>query len=154
LKNKKLKLLWFTSIACNGGAHSFLNYGHLDIFLDNFDFIYHPMIESNYTLKDILTKDLDCDVLLIEGSISPEYKKDDTPIINIINKYAQIVKKIVTVGTCATFGGIFRESRYSYTTGLHFDKEKSTFLFKNLKDKMFFPKFISLNRVSSLLPKR
>ena len=135
MKNKKLKLLWFTSIACNGGAHSFLNYEHLDIFLDNFDFIYHPMIESNHTLKDILTKDLDCDVLLIEGSISPEYKKDDTPIINIINKYAQIVKKIVTVGTCATFGGIFRESRYSYTTGLHFDKEKSTFLFKNLKDK-------------------
>ena len=134
MKNKT-KLLWITSIACNGNSHSFLNYEHLDNFLDNFEFIYHSIIDSNYAFKDIVEKNIDCDILLIEGSISPEYKKNSIPIINIINKYAQIAKKIVTVGTCATFGGIFRDSGYSYTTGLHFDKEKSTFLFKNLKEK-------------------
>jgi hydrogenase small subunit len=129
------KILWLTSIACHGNAHSFLNYDELEIFLDNFEFIYHPIIESPYTLEDIIYKDLDCDILLIEGAVSPEYKKAGEPIINIINKYATKAKKIVTVGTCATFGGIFKDSGYAYATGLHFSKEKSTFLFSSLKDK-------------------
>jgi hydrogenase small subunit len=131
----KTKLLWLSMIACNGNAHSFLNYNELDVFLDNFEFIYHPIIDSDYILQDIIDKDIDCDILILEGAISPEYKKSDEPVINIINKYASKVKKIVTVGTCATFGGIFKESGYSYTTGFHFSKDKPTFLFNSLKDK-------------------
>jgi hydrogenase small subunit len=131
----KIKLLWLTSISCNGNAHSFLNYNELEIFLDNFEFIYHPIIESDYDLEDVITKDLECDILLIEGAISAEYKKADEPIINIINKYASKVQKIVTVGTCATFGGIFKDSKYAYSTGLHFSQEDLTFLFNNIKDK-------------------
>ena len=131
----KIKLLWLTSISCNGNAHSFLNYPQLEIFLDYFEFIYHPILESEYTLEDIIHKDIQCDILLIEGAISSEYKKIDEPIVNIINKYALRVKKIVTVGTCATFGGIFKQSGYAYTTGLHFDEENPTFLFSNLKNK-------------------
>jgi len=131
----KLKLLWLTSISCNGNAHSFLNYEQMQLFLDNFEFVYHPLLESSYTLIDIINKDIECDVLLIEGAISPEYKKANIPIINIINKYAKKVKKIVTVGTCATFGGIFRHSGYSFTTGLHFDQDKPNFLFNSFKDK-------------------
>ncbi len=131
----KLKILWLSSITCNGNAHSFLNYENLDILLDNFEFIYHPIIESKYNLNDIIYKDLYCDILILEGAISPEYNKVNEPIINIINKYASRVHKIVTVGTCATFGGIFRDSGYAYTTGLHFDGEKPTFLFTSLKDK-------------------
>ena len=131
----KTKLLWLTSISCNGNAHSFLNYPQLDIFLDNFEFIYHPILESNYSLEEIISQDIDCDILLIEGSISSEYKKVNTPIINIINKYASKVRKIVTVGTCATFGGIFRASGYAYTTGLHFEEYKPTFLFQTFKKK-------------------
>ena len=131
----KIKLLWLTSIACNGNAHSFLNYNELEVFLDNFEFIYHPIIESDYCLEDIIQKDLDCDILLIEGAISSEYKKANEPIINIINKYASKVKKIITVGTCATFGGIFKHSGYSYATGFHFNEDKPTFLFSSLKEK-------------------
>jgi hydrogenase small subunit len=131
----KTKLLWLSMIACNGNAHSFLNYNELEVFLDNFEFIYHPIIDSDYILQDIIDKDIDCDILILEGAISPEYKKSDEPVINIINKYASKVKKIVTVGTCATFGGIFKESGYSYTTGFHFSKDKPTFLFNSLKDK-------------------
>jgi hydrogenase small subunit len=107
----------------------------MEQFLDNFEFIYHPIIETSYTLEDIIKKDLDCDILLLEGAISSEFTKADEPILNIINKYAQIAQKIVTVGTCATFGGIFKNSGYSYTTGLHFDEDKPTFLFSSLKDK-------------------
>ena len=132
---KKLKILWLTGIACNGNAHSFLNYPNLSQFMDNFEFIYHPIIDSLFTLDDIISKELECDILILEGAISLEYKKADEPIINIINKYASRVTKIVTVGTCATFGGIFRQSGYSYTTGLHFDEEKPTFLFKSLQNK-------------------
>jgi hydrogenase small subunit len=131
----KIKLLWLTSISCNGNTHSFLNYTQLKHFINHFEFIYHPIIDSKYNLHDIISKDLECDILLLEGAISPEFKKADEPIINIINKYAIKSKKIVTVGTCATFGGIFKNSGYSYTTGFHFDKEKPTFLFSSLKDK-------------------
>jgi hydrogenase small subunit len=131
----KTKLLWLTSISCNGNAHSFLNYAQLDVFLDNFEFIYHPIIDSQYCLEDIINKDLDCDILLIEGAISLEYKKANESIVNIINKYASKVKAIVTVGTCATFGGIFKHSGYAYTTGLHFDQKNPTVLFQNFKYK-------------------
>ncbi len=131
----KTKLLWLTSISCNGNAHSFLNYPLIDIFLDKFEFIYHPIINSTYTLEEIVKKDLECDILIIEGTISSEYKKVDVSIINIINKYALKSKKIITVGTCATFGGIFRQSKYAYSTGLHFDQENHTFLFSNIEHK-------------------
>jgi hydrogenase small subunit len=131
----KLKVLWINAIGCNGNAHSFLNYPNLEQFLDNFEFIYHPIIDSIYTLEDIISKDIPCDILILEGAISPEFKKSNEPIFNIINKYASKVSHIITAGTCATFGGIFRQSDYSYTTGLHFDEEKPTFLFSSLKDK-------------------
>ena len=131
----KLKVLWLSAIGCNGNAHSFLNYPQLELILDNFEFIYHPIIDSAYTLEDIISKDLACDVLILEGAISSEFKKANEPIFNIINKYASKVSKIITAGTCATFGGIFRQSDYSYTTGLHFDEEKPTFMFSSLKDK-------------------
>ena len=132
---EKSKILWLSAISCNGNAHSFLNYPQLEIFLDDFEFVYHPIIESKYTLEEIIKTDVDCDILLLEGSISPEFKKVDEPIINIVDRYTHKAKKIITVGTCATFGGIFSQSGYAYTTGLHFDKENPTFLFKSLKDK-------------------
>ena len=133
--HKKLRVLWLSAITCNGNAHSFLNYPSLESFMDDFEFIYHPIIDSPYSFDDIVKKDLDCDILLLEGAISPEFKKVDEPIINLIDKYAHKAKKIITVGTCATFGGIFAQSGYAYTTGLHFNKEEHTFLFKSLKDK-------------------
>jgi len=133
--SKKLKILWLTAITCNGNTHSFLNYPHLDIFMDTFEFIYHPSIDSAYTLNDIINKEIACDILIIEGSISTEYIKADAPIVDIINKYASKVQKIVTVGTCASFGGMFRESDYKDTTGLHFDKERPTSLFEHIKEK-------------------
>ena len=135
MHDKKLKILWLTAISCNGNAHSFLNHPNLEYFMDKFEFIYHPIIDSSYTLEDIIKKDLECDILIIDGAISPEFKKAGESIINILDKYAHKAKKIVTVGTCATFGGIFSQSGYAYTTGLHFDKENPTFLFKSLKDK-------------------
>ena len=131
----KTRVLWLSAIACNGNTHAFLNYPYIEQFLNDFEFIYHPIIDSAYSLEDIVTKDIKCDILLIEGSISEEFKRADVSIVDSILKYSKIAKKIVTVGTCATFGGIFKESGYKETTGLHFDKENPTQRFKHLEDK-------------------
>lgn len=130
-----MRVLWLSSIACNGNTHSFLNYPYMEQFLDDFEFIYHPVIDSNYTLKEIASQIVECDILLIEGSISDEIKRADVRVVDIIKKYSKVVKKIVTVGTCATFGGIFRESQYQDTTGLHFEKDKKIDKFEDLLDK-------------------
>jgi hydrogenase small subunit len=112
-----------------------LNYPHFNQFLKDFEFIYHPVIDSSYTLDDVIKKDLEVDILILEGAVSPGYKKDSEPVFNLISKYGKKSKYIVTAGTCATFGGLFKESGYLYTTGLHFKEQSPTFLFHNLKSK-------------------
>ena len=132
---KRTRVLWLSAISCNGNTHSFLNYPYLEQFLHDFEFIYHPVLESDYSLEDIAACGTACDILLIEGAISSEFKRADVAIMQIIEGYAKEVKKIVTVGTCATFGGIFSESDYENVTGLHFDKEKRTDTFEQYFDK-------------------
>lgn len=132
---QKMKVLWITGLACNGNTHSFINYPNLGQFLENFEFIYHPIIESGYSLEEIVSSPIPCDVLLIEGSLSPEIEKADKKLFTIIKDYSSIVKKIITVGTCATFGGIFRQSEYEDISGLHFDEKNEVDTFKKIKDK-------------------
>lgn len=132
---EKVKVLWITGLACNGNTHSFLNYPNLGQFLDNFEFIYHPIIESEYCLDEIVSRTIPCDVLLIEGSISPEIEKADTKLIDIISNYEKVVSKIITVGTCSTFGGIFRDSEYEDISGLHFNETIEVERFRKIKNK-------------------
>ncbi|WP_324172726.1 hydrogenase [Sulfurimonas sp.] len=132
---EKTRVLWLSAVACNGNTHSFLNYPFLEQFFNDFEFIYHPVIDSEYSLKDIVSKNIACDILLIEGSITPELKRADISVVKIIEKYSNIVSKIVTVGTCATFGGIFKDSQYEDIMGLHFDEDKPSNKFKNIKHK-------------------
>lgn len=131
----RTKVLWLSAIACNGNTHSFLNYPYMEQFLNDFEFIYHPVIDSDYTLEEIVSSEIACDILLIEGSIAEDFQRADISIVSIIQKYSKVVKKIVTVGTCATFGGIFRESDYKNVSGLHFNQELPTDRFKEIKDK-------------------
>jgi len=133
--NDKVQVLWLSAIACNGNTHSFLNYPYMEKFLEDFEFIYHPVIDSNYSLEDIVQKNIQCDILLIEGSISDEFKRADTSIVKIIQKYAKKVQKVVTIGTCATFGGIFSESDYKEASGLHFNKDEKIDKFEDIVDK-------------------
>lgn len=130
-----MKLIWLSLISCNGNTHSFLNYPNLEQFLKDFEFLYHPLLPSKYSLTDLENKEIDFDILILEGSISNEFKKNELNSYELINKLTKKVKKIVTVGTCATFGGIFRDSSYSYTTGLLFNKNSFNFVFSNLKNK-------------------
>lgn len=132
---KKTRVLWLSAIACNGNAHSFLNYPFLEQFLDDFEFIYHPFIETAYSLEEIVTQEIFCDILLIEGALSKEFSRAGVCIEKLVHKYGAIAQHVVTLGTCATFGGIFRESAYAQTTGLHFDQEKKIQTYKDLEQK-------------------
>jgi len=129
-----MKLLWLSALSCYGNVHSFLNYEHLEQFLKDFEFIYHPSIDSKYDLKDIVSKNIACDILLIEGTLEDDLLKADKKIADIIFKYGKKAKKVITVGTCASFGGIFlnnNEKRY----GLHYRKKEEHNRFESLKEK-------------------
>ncbi|ABB44715.1 Ni-Fe hydrogenase, small subunit [Sulfurimonas denitrificans DSM 1251] len=132
---KKMRILWLSAITCNGNTHSFLNYPHMEQFLDDFEFIYHPVIDSKYSLQEIVSNEIECEVLIIEGAISEEFQRGGVPIFEIIKNYSKRVQKILTVGTCATFGGIFRESDYKDTAGMHFDQDRALHNFSDFLDK-------------------
>lgn len=131
----KTKILWLSALTCNGNTHSFLNYPHMEQFLEDFAFIYHPVIDSEYTLQEIASGEIECEILLIEGAIAEDFQRADVSVVEMIKKYSQIVTKVVTVGTCATFGGIFRESDYKDVSGLHFNQELQTERFQEIKAK-------------------
>lgn len=129
-----MKILWLSSLSCNGNVHSLLNYPYLEKFLKDFEFIYHPTFETKYTLKDIVSKDIDCDILIVEGTLEDDLLKADVDIKDLIFRYGKKAKKIVAVGTCASFGGIFlddRKDRY----GLHFRSYESHNRYEELKEK-------------------
>lgn len=131
----KTKVLWLSAITCNGNTHSFLNYPYLEQFLDEFEFIYHPIIDSQYSLQEIVSKEIPCDILLIEGAIAKDFQRAGVSIIDIIQKYMCIVKRVVSVGTCATFGGIFKESDYENVSGVHFLEDVKQERFTSIVEK-------------------
>jgi len=110
-----MKLLWLSALTCHGNVHSFFNYPQIEKFLDDFSFIYHPSLQTPYTLEDIFTHDIACDILLIDGTLEDGLEKFGVEINHVIERYAKKVKKIITVGTCASFGGIFlADNRYGF----------------------------------------
>ena len=132
----KSKILWIQGLACNGNAHSFLNYPKLDQFLRDFTFIYHPIIDSDFSLPEVVDSYHDTDILIIEGSIAKSYKRDGKSIVDTILLYAPRIKKIVTVGTCATFGGLFKDNPYTDSSGLIFLEKEQVYRFSEFFDKV------------------
>lgn len=132
----KTKLLWIQGLSCNGNAHSFFNYPALEQFLEDFSFIHHPLIDSEFSLEEIVSSYHACDILLIEGAIADDFMRGGKRIIDTILLYAPYVKKIVTVGTCATFGGIFKESPYQNSSGFLYHEEKKSERFAHFQDKV------------------
>lgn len=44
----KTQVLWLSALTCNGNTHSFLNYPYMEQFFNDFEFIYHTTIDSQY----------------------------------------------------------------------------------------------------------
>ena len=132
----KTKILWLQALSCNGNAHSFLNYTKLEQFLRDFEFVYHPIIDSESSLKDVVEEYKEIDILLVEGAIADEFQRAGKDIVDTISLYGKKAKKIVTVGTCATFGGVFKDSPYEHSSGFLYLEKERVERFSEFEDKV------------------
>jgi hydrogenase small subunit len=126
-KQTKPRLLWLQAITCNGNTHSFLNHPDLFSILSHYEVVHHPVLESCYTIQDVIGGSVPCDILIIEGSfIESGFIKGGIEVSSIIKNYASKAKHIITAGTCATFGGIFKQKDPENISGFGFDIEEKT----------------------------
>jgi len=122
--NKKPKLLWIQGLTCNGNTHSFLNLPFLSNILDKFELLYHPAILSTYEFSQISCCDLQCDVLIFEGTFDPQMQRNDSSMKKILLHYAKDAEYIIAAGSCASFGGIFKEVSPERNSGILFNEEE------------------------------
>ena len=107
--HSKPKVIWIDAIGCNGCSHSFFNLPYLDNLLEKLDILYHPLLDSDeFKIKE-------CDILVVEGALK-DIQKFNTNLITLIEKLFINAKKVIALGSCASFGGMFGE-------GLIFNKE-------------------------------
>ena len=133
---KKLKLLWLQSLTCNGNSHSFFNHSDLFSILSRFELIYFPLIETKHSLQDVLERKVSCDILIIEGSIKNSLEKNGVDIKELIEHYALEAKHIITAGTCATFGGMFKDFDSENINGFAFNRDEPIDNFSKYKSKI------------------
>ena len=111
ITKKKPTVVWFQAITCNGNTHSLLsaNSNRFELFLNSFNFIYHPSLTIDKSLEDILNQKEKIDFLLIEGSISSNkdlFTLCEDSTFNHLNQLASKANYIIAVGSCASYGGI------------------------------------------------
>jgi len=127
-----MRLLWLSALTCHGNVHSFLNSPQIEKFLEDFSFIYHPLLDTPYSLEEIFTQEVECDILLLDGTLEEGMEKFGVEFETVLKRYAQKAKKIITVGSCASFGGVFlSENRY----GFLYHQEKPHERFNEFRDK-------------------
>lgn len=117
------KLLWLQGVTCNGNTHSFLNYPHLSYILETFEFLYHPLLPATYTLEEIASCTQQCDILIFEGAYDPRMMRAGACMETLVQHYGSSATTIIAAGSCASFGGMFKQSDPEFITGLGFDRE-------------------------------
>ncbi|BCD68117.1 hydrogenase [Nitratiruptor sp. YY09-18] len=128
----KNRLVWLQGVTCNGNSHSFLNLPTLSSFLQTFEILYHPLLPSLLTLEQL--PDANPDILVVEGGLRRGWPKADTDLFDLFMVLAQRAKRVVVVGSCAVYGGIFKEYDQEIT-GVLFDKEKKSKLYDQFSHK-------------------
>lgn len=113
MKSHKPTIVWYQAVTCNGNTHSLLsaNSSRLELFLNSFDLIYHPSLTIDTTLDDIL-KLKNIDFLLVEGAITSDekyYSINQSSTKNILEKLSPKAKYIISVGSCASYGGVHKK---------------------------------------------
>ena len=103
MSKTKPTVVWFQAITCNGNTHSLLssNTNKFELFLDNFELIYHPSLTIDKILQDVLNQEEKIDFLLIEGSISSNkdfFTINEDSTFNYLNKLASKSKYIIEIG--------------------------------------------------------
>ncbi|NPA04001.1 MAG: hydrogenase [Epsilonproteobacteria bacterium] len=127
------KLIWLQGVTCNGNSHSFLNLEGLENFLKKFELLYHPLLPSKLSLPQLYNTQ--CDILVIEGGVKKGLKRGGVEFVKLFLSLAKRAKRVVAVGSCAVYGGVFKEGDNSIT-GVLFDKEEKTPFFKKLSGKV------------------
>lgn len=113
MKSHKPTIVWYQAVTCNGNTHSLLsaNSSKLELFLNSFDLIYHPSLTIDTTL-DYILKLKNIDFLLVEGAITSDekyYSINQSSTKNILEKLSQKAKYIISVGSCASYGGVHKK---------------------------------------------
>jgi len=118
----KPKVIWIDAVGCNGCSHSFFNHPDFKEIIQNLEILYHPLLDSPEF------KVTECDILIIEGALKPNFSRLGHELNNLITSLFVKAKRVIALGTCAVYGGMFGE-------GVVFNKEKKG-KFYNCKDKV------------------
>ncbi|MDD5052518.1 MAG: hydrogenase [Sulfuricurvum sp.] len=132
----KLKIIWLQGITCNGNTHSFLNDPLLGSLLEKIDFIHHPLLPCTKTLKELVKKLPKSDILIFEGAYKADFERAGMAMEILLPALAHKTKHIVSIGSCASFGGIFKEYDPENISGIVFDKEKSSGPLQAMREKV------------------
>jgi Ni,Fe-hydrogenase I small subunit len=125
-KPAKLRIIWLQGITCNGNIHSFLNDPSLGSLLESIEFIHHPLLPCSKTLKELVKKLPKSDILIFEGAYRADFERAEMRMESLLMNLALKTKHIISLGSCASFGGIFKESSPEHISGILFDKESES----------------------------
>ncbi|MDD5717129.1 MAG: hydrogenase [Sulfuricurvum sp.] len=121
----KLKIIWLQGITCNGNTHSFLNDPSLGRLLESVEFIHHPLLACTLNLSELVEHLPASDILIIEGSYKADFERAYRRMDSVLPALAAKAEHIVSLGSCASFGGIFKEADPERISGIVFDREKA-----------------------------
>ena len=120
--HSKPKVLWIDAVSCYGCSHSFYNYPQIKEILNKIELLYHPLLpSSSFKIQK-------SDILIIEGAIKNNFLRMDFDLIELISKLIKLSNRVILIGTCSVYGGIFGE-------GILFNKENKGKFYK-CKDKI------------------
>jgi len=108
----------------------------MEYLLDRYDFLYHPFLDSSLSVNEALRYDKKFDFLIVEGAVSKEFIRAGENFYQSVKKLAKNAKYILALGTCAVYGGIFKEKDPKNITGVLYDKDEEKGLLKEFKDKV------------------
>lgn len=120
--NCKPRLIWLQGVTCNGNTHSFLNLPYLPQLLAKYEIVYHPSLPCSTTLMEIVRCEQQCDVLVFEGAFDPLMQRHEVLLSELLEHYGVDAEYIIGVGSCASFGGMFKLSAPERNTGLVFNE--------------------------------
>ncbi|PHR56007.1 MAG: hydrogenase [Arcobacter sp.] len=118
----KPRLLWLQGVTCNGNTHSFFNLPYLPQLLDKLEIVYHPTLKGSANFDDVLSCKSSCDILIFEGTFDPLLKRNAKLMSEVLDFYSHKAKYIIGLGSCASFGGMFKASAPERNTGLIFNE--------------------------------
>ncbi|WKN41321.1 hydrogenase [Tunicatimonas pelagia] len=153
-----INVLWLQGGACSGNTMSFLNAEEptvVELVTDfGINILWHPSIgleigeQVSDLLKDCISKKIQLDILVFEGSIvqGPNGKGTmnyfaDRPMMNWVKELSEVAQFTVAIGDCATWGGIPAvPPNPSESTGMQFlKKDKGGFLGADYKSQAGLP---------------